>query len=93
MIYELRYAYLRDERYDLVSEGEVKMVRGLEGEKVVLGREVVRFSEEEGRDRVRGENMGVVEGVFKVKLHWSVYGEEKRREERVLRESEEVRHG
>lgn len=50
MIYELRYAYLRDERYDLVSEGEVKMVRGLEGEKVVLGREVVRFSEEEGRD-------------------------------------------
>lgn len=37
--------------------------------------------------------MGVIEGVFKVKLHWSVYGEEKRREERVLRESEEVRHG
>lgn len=50
MIYELRYAYLGDERDDLVSEGEVKMVRGLEGEKVVLGREVVRFSEEEGRD-------------------------------------------
>lgn len=54
---------LRDERDETGSQREVK-VSGVESEEVVAGRDVVRFSQEEGRNGVR-----VLEGVFEVKLH------------------------
>lgn len=58
--------YLGDERNDLCSEREVEMR--------IEGRDVVRFSEEEGRESVRGMKVLVFQWVFKVKLH--VHGDE-----------------
>lgn len=63
--------YLGDERDDLGSERDVEVCGG-EGVEVIVGRDVVRFSEEEGRDGVRGKGMAVVQRVFEVKLHGRV---------------------